>query len=120
MKKTLRLITLAMVAVMLCLCFASCGTSLSGSYEGEVELLGQSYTHTYTFKGSKVELETKVTFLGNVKTTVYEGKYEIKDGEITFTWDNEDDTVKSETKTFEELEDGSIKIGMFTFKKADK
>ena len=77
MKKTVRLIALAMVAVMLCLALAACGKTISGKYSAEALGTGA----TYDFKGSKVTVTYKA--LG---TEVYsvECKYEIKDDKITF------------------------------------
>ena len=76
MKKTLRIVALAMVAVMLCLCLASCGKTLSGEYYMGDKTVTKTYT-TYTFKGSKVTVEAFV--LGNkVGDDSFEGKYEIK------------------------------------------
>lgn len=118
MKKTLRIIALAMVAVMLCLCLASCGKSLSGEYYFGDKTVTKTYT-TYTFKGNKVTVEAYL--LGNkVTDDSFEGKYAIKDGEITFTYEDSKGEEKSITHTFEELEDGSIKIGLVTYKKAEK
>lgn len=118
MKKTLRIVALAMVAVMLCLCLASCGKSLSGEYFFGDKTVTKSYT-TYTFKGNKVTVEVYV--LGNkVGNDSFEGTYKIKDNEITFTYTNAAGEEKSNTQSFEELEDGSIKIGLVTYKKAEK
>ena len=118
MKKTLRIVAFAMVAVMLCLCLASCGKTLSGEYSLGDKTITKTYT-TYTFKGNKVTVE--VYALGNkVGNDSFEGKYAIKDNEITFTYENDKGEEKTLTQTFEELEDGSIKIGTFTYKKADK
>ena len=49
----------------------------------------------------------------------YVADYSIKDGEITMTWEF-DGEEKSLTQTFEELDDGSIKVGALTLKKAEK
>ena len=118
MKKTLRIVALTMVAIMLCLCLASCGKTLSGEYYMGDKSITKSYT-TYTFKGSKVTVE--VFLLGNkVGDESFEGKYEIKDDEIKITYENAEGEEKTLTQSFEELEDGSIKIGVLTYKKADK
>ena len=125
MKKTLvRVLTLTLVAVMLVTMLASCGKKLSGSYESEVSILGQSYNITYTFSGSKVDVVSKLTLLGKVTTTEYAGEYEIAekdDGtmEITFTFEQDDDTVKSGTYVFEEGET-FIKIGAVQYNKVEK
>ena len=118
MKKSIRILAVAMVAVMLCLCLASCGKTLSGEYYMGDKEITKSYT-TYTFKGNKVTCE--VYALGKKVTDgSFEGKQSIKGDEITFTWENEDGEEKSDTVTFEEKEDGSIKIGMLEFKKVEK
>lgn len=124
MKKTLRIIAIAMVAVMLCLSLASCGKKLSGKYEAEINVLLASYTATYEFSGSKVEATKKMTVLGNINTTVLEGKYEIAeldDGsmEITITFESDDDDIKSGTYTFEEGEN-YIKIAGIQYNKVEK
>ena len=124
MKKTLRIVAIAMVAVILCLSLASCGKKLSGKYEAEIGVSGLAgYTATYDFSGSKVEVTHKTSLLGSTKTTVLEGKYEITVNdddtmEITITLEEENDDVKSGTYTFEEGED-YIKIGLVEYKKVD-
>lgn len=118
MKKTIRIVAIAMVAVMLCLCLASCGKTLSGEYYVGDKNLTKSYT-TYTFSGSKVTVE--VYALGQkVGNDSFEGTYSINDGEITFTYKNAAGEEKSSTQTFEELDNGNIKIGMVVFTKAEK
>lgn len=115
MKKTLRIVALAMVAIMLCVTLASCAKTLSGEYRS-AEALG-SYT-SYTFKGNKVTFNSYV--LGNkVEAACYEGTYKIDGSEIIITT-GEGDDKKTETLTFEEFEDGSIKIGMVTYNKVEK
>ena len=123
MKMTIRIIALAMVSLILCLALASCGKTLSGTYEAVATsegILGAiaDAVNTgvkYTFSGSKVTIET--TLLGSVKT--FEGKYSIDDDKITFTFEDEDAEEYSGTQTFEELENGDIKIGIITYEKKD-
>ena len=118
MKKTLRIVAVAMIAVMLCLCLASCGKSLSGEYYFGDKSVSKTYT-TYTFSGNKVTVEAFI--LGQkVGDDSFEGTYAIKDGEITFTYKNAKGEEKTSTQSFEELEDGSIKIGLVNYKKAEK
>lgn len=116
MKKSIKIVALALVAVMLCLSLVACGKKLSGTYEAQIggDLLG--YTASYKFSGSKVEVTKTATVLGQKKDTTFDGKYEIKDDEITFTFETSDDDIKSGTFTFEETEDG-IKIGLVEYKK---
>ena len=113
MKKIIKIVAVAMVAIMLCLCLASCGKTLSGEYRS-AEVLG-SYT-SYDFSATKVSVDVYV--LGTkVEEQSYEAKYKIGDGEITFTYEDANGDTKTNTQTFEELEDGSIKIGMVTYEK---
>lgn len=122
MKKTiLKVLTLSLVAVMLICTLASCGKMISGSYDAQIEFLGQKVTVTYTFTLNKVEATSKVTVLGNVQSETAEGTYKItenSDGsmEITFEFEEETDVFKNETVTFEEGED-YIKIGLATYNK---
>ena len=117
MKKSIRILAVALVVVMLCLSLAACGKKLSGEYYFGDKSITKSYT-TYTFSGSKVTCEVYV--LGNkVGDDSFEGKYAIDDDEITFTWENEKGEEKSNTVAFEELENGNIKIGLVTYTKAD-
>ncbi len=117
MKKTVRFVALAMVALMLCLALASCGTSLSGEYYFGDKTITKTYT-TLEFKGGKVTVEA---YAAGQKLTdgSYEAKYSIKDDEITMTWEDSEGEEHSSTQTFEKLDDGSIKIGAITYKKAD-
>lgn len=116
MKRSIRILAVALVAVMLCLTLAACGKTISGTYEAEIggTLLG--YTATYKFSGSKVTATKTATVAGVKNSTEIEGKYEIKDDEITFTFEDSDDDIKSGTFAFEETEDG-IKIGLVEYKK---
>ena len=116
MKKSIKIVALALVAVMLCLTLVACGKKISGTYEAQIggDVLG--YTATYKFSGSKVEATKTVSVLGAKEATTFEGKYEIKDDEITFTFETSDDDIKSGTFAFAETEDG-IKIGLVEYKK---
>lgn len=125
MKKTLlKALTLSLVAVMLVCTLASCGKMIVGTYDTQIEILGQKWTVTYNFKGTKVEATSKATILGNVKSETVEGKYKIvenSDGsmEITFEFEKETDVFKNETVTFEQGED-YIKLGLTTYNKVEK
>lgn len=126
MKKTfMRAITLALVAVLLLCTLTACGKKVpAGSYEAKIEVFGQSWNVTYTFKGSKVTATNKITILGNVNTVTAEGKYEItetSDGkmEITLDFGEESESFKDGTYTYEEGE-GYIKIGEFKYNKVQK
>jgi len=125
MKKFLKKIMAVMFSVLMLVCsMAACGKSLSGSYESEIEFLGQSWNVTYTFKGKNVEAVSKVTILGNVENTTCTGTYELvenADGtmEISIDFENENDLFKDGTFTFEEAE-GYIKIGKSQYNKIEK
>ena len=107
-----------MTVVILCVALFSCGKKLSGEYYMGDKNITKSYT-TYAFSGSKVTVD--VYLLGNkVGDQSFEGKYSIKDGEITITWKDAEGEEHSNTQTFEEAEDGSIRIGALSFKKAEK
>ena len=121
MKKSIRILAVVLVAVMLCMTLASCGKKLSGTYEPNTgSILGGigdalNSGVEYTFSGSKVTIEVSV--LGSVET--FEGKYSIDDDKITFEFDDEDAEKYNETVTFEELENGNIKLAGIEYKKVD-
>ncbi len=113
MKKTvLKVVALMLVAVIVCAALASCGKTLNGTYK---TALG---TPTFTFKGNKVSLE--IDLLITAKTI--EGKYEIKDDKITFTWEGENaEDAKDYSGTLSFAEgDGYITIAGVKYNKADK
>ncbi len=122
MKKSIRIIAIAMVALMLCLCLASCGKKLSGKYRLDATVVGSGAVTTYEFSGSKVTLTVEAKALGNVvgDPVVLEGKYSIKDDKITFEFEGEEENTKeyNTTADFAETEEG-IKIGVLEFKKVD-
>ena len=129
MKRSVKILAVALVAVILCMSLVACGKRLSGTYEavatseGIGGWLGDTLNSgvEYTFKGSKVIIE--VTLFGEVET--YEGKYSIEDDKITFEFEAEDskeaDEVKkySGTFDFEEKDNGDIKIGLISYEKQD-
>lgn len=118
MKKTVRIIAVALVAVMLCFCLASCGKTLSGEYYAGDKDITKTYT-VYTFRGSSVKVEDYL--LGNkISDSSFEGKYSIDGDEITFIYEDNKGNEQTITKTFEELDDGSIKIGVITYTKDEK
>ena len=126
MKKTImRATTLALIAVLLLCMLTACGRRVpAGAYEAELEVFGQSWNVTYTFKGNKVTATNKITLLGTVTTETAEGKYEIienADGtmEISFDFGEESESFKDGTYTYEEGE-GYIKIGEFKYTKVQK
>jgi major membrane immunogen (membrane-anchored lipoprotein) len=118
MKKTfVRILAFALVCVMLVSALASCGGVPAGEYVfGDTEFT-ESYTK-YTFSGNKVTVEI---YVGGKKTDAsFEGKYKVKDGEITFTYEDKDgEKITTDPVTYEETEKG-IKIGMLEYKKLEK
>ena len=119
MKKTvIKIVAVLMIAIVACAALASCSKKLSGEYYLGDKTITKSYT-TYVFSGSKVAVS--VYLLGNkVGDDSFEGKYSIKDDEITITWKDAEGEEHSTTQTFVENDDGSIKIGVLTYKKAEK
>ena len=114
MKKTVKILALAMALLMLGMALASCGNSLSGTYTASVLLwdvdlkftAGGKVTATMTGKitGEKVEAE---------------GTYTIEDEQITFDFSDEDakKIFGSVPMKFEKTDDG-IKLGSIAeFKK---
>ena len=125
MKKLVRILSITLVAVMLCATLASCG-KVSGAYAAELDLAVAKTKVTYDFGAfGKVTITTEgSSILGNSETKTFEGKYKVTekdDGkmEITFTYEADDDTVKSGTYSFEEGED-YIKINGIQYKKVEK
>lgn len=121
MKKTIRIVAIAMVAVMLCLCLASCGKKLSGKYSADVFGTGT----TMTFDGSNVKIAITVPVFGEVASV--DAKYEIKDDKISFDIADEEsvsnDLAKNVIKSLETpvaFEEGEnyIKINGVKYTKA--
>jgi len=123
MKKSVKILALALVAIMLCTALVSCGKKLSGEYEAlDVDLGIYKATVTYKFEGNKYEKTTKQqNLLGQVDTKTEEGTYKIVTNdddtmEITLTLK---DAEEGETFTFAEGDD-YIKIGMVKLNKVEK
>ncbi len=121
MKKTVKLTAVALVVVILTLCFASCAKTISGSYGGEINLGLVKYEVVYSFSGNNVTVTRQVkSIVGNTDPVTIEGTYEIVDGEtgtqIKFTYKANDDVVKGGTFDFEEG-DGFIKIAGIQYNK---
>ena len=135
MKKTVKILALAMAAVMLCLCLASCGGYKYGTYEADL----YGFHTTLTFDGHKVtvryhlELESEEDvdhgdhvhedgLGGETEEIKVKGKFELGEGTITFIFDEDD--VKTDafvadlngTHDYEEG-DGYIKLDSTKFKK---
>ena len=120
MTKSIKIIAIAVVAVMLCLSLASCAQTLNGTYVNE------DLNTTYEFSGNKVKITAPEASLGglfNGEKVIYEGTYEIDDDTITITLVNEDgeeiDNVYAGTFDFKEDDNGDITIGKTEFEKKD-
>lgn len=116
MKKSVRILAVVMAALMLCLCLASCGKKISGEYYAGDKEITKTYS-TYTFKGNKVTIENYIVGK-KVEDATRECTYKIKGDEITMTY-KVGEEEKTDTTTFEKLENGNIKIGILELKKAD-
>ena len=123
MKKTLRILALALALVTVLAVFASCGKKLSGTYSADFLGTGTQMT----FDGENVKIAITVTFIGEVASI--DATYTIKGDKISFDFVNEDEITNDSAKkviaaleapaTFEEGDD-YIKIGETKYtKKAD-
>lgn len=124
MKKTaIRIISLALVAIMLLSVLCSCATTLSGTYSGKADVFGLAGAEvTYKFSGSKVTVTSKANVLGFEKTTEYSGTYKIADSDdgkqtITFTFDGDASSFSGTSSFSMDKESGTIKIGGITYTK---
>ena len=123
MKRSVRILAVALALLMVTFVFASCGKTIKGTYEAEIDggLLGK-YTATYEFSGNKVTVTRKTTnLLQQVETKTYNGTYEITENddgtmEITFSFGEETDVLKNGTVTFEQG-DGFIKLAGVKYEK---
>ncbi len=121
MKKTMRILSVIMAVLMLCLALASCGKKLSGKYSADVLGTGT----TLTFKGSDVKIA--ITVLGNEVAST-DATYKIKDDKISFDVVDEEEientlakkviSALEEEVAFEEGDD-YIKIGNVKYEKVD-
>lgn len=111
MKKTVRILAVAMALLMVTLVFASCGKTLKGTYSAEVLSSGVELE----FSGKNVTITAKA--LG-AEVASTEATYKIKDDKITITVESDDEELKDLNGTFdfEETDDG-IKIGAVEYKK---
>lgn len=122
MKTFAKVLSLVLVAAMVCVLFASCGNTISGTYKGEVDAFGLAGAEVvYKFSGSKVSVTATASILGFEKTVESDGTYKIaenEDGklEITFTFENSDAEKYGGTFSFEKG-DEYIKIGGAKYEK---
>ena len=132
MKKVLSALIVCVLVLGSLLSLVSCGQTISGTYEGEVDLYIAKYTVTYSFKGNSVEIKSQLSSaIGSLNPAVVNATYEIKEDEngnktITFDYgdaDTEDGMEKEGVAlSFSEgTEDGVkfIKIAGVKYNKAD-
>ena len=124
MKNNTKIISLVLAALMLVCTLVSCAQRIeSGTYEAEIEFLGQSVGVSYTISGNKIEAEGSVSIFGIDKSKSAEGTYEIikyddGDMEIKIDFAEETDLFKDGTYSFSEGE-GYIKISGIKYTKID-
>ena len=106
MKNLVRILSLTLVVVMLCMTLASCG--LSGTYKAD--LFGAEVTYEFGLFG-KVTATYK---MGDLTNTI-EGKYKVEDDKLIITYEKDGTELKDEAK-FEKT-DAGIKIDGVEYKK---
>lgn len=121
MKKSMRILSVVLAVLMLCLALASCGKKLSGKYSADVLGTGT----TLAFDGSDVKIA--ITVLGNEVASI-DATYKIKDDKISFDVADEEKIENTLAKkvvaslekevAFEEGDD-YIKIGDVKYEKVD-
>ncbi len=125
MKKSIRILAVAMVALMLCLCLVSCGKKLSGEYAATVEAFGIETGKKMEFSGKNVTISYVVA---NHEVASIDGTYSIEDDKITFDLIDEEKVEDKDAKAFladlngsVSFEEGDdyIKIGGVKYTKAD-
>ena len=126
MKKLSKVLALVLAMSMICIIFASCGKTISGTYQLDATgsiggALKSGIVTTFKFSGSKVTKTVETYVAGAVTSTDTEtGTYEITEAasgtlQISFTWGESEPTSPV---VFEE-KDGSIVIGILTYKAVD-
>lgn len=133
MKKVLSTVIVCVLILGSLLSLASCGKTISGTYEGEVNLLVAKYTVTYAFSGKNVEItSTLSSAVGSYTTEPVTATYEIKEdenGKKTITFDYGDAEAKDGMEeegvalSFDEGEENGvkyIKIAGIKYTKANK
>lgn len=112
MKKSIRIIAVALIAFMLCGVLASCGKTLKGEYVNE------STNTTFEFSGKTVKVTAPKNLLSGFTGTkiVAEGTYKIDGNTITFEFVDDDGEKLEDFRfngsfDFEEKENGDIIIG---------
>ena len=90
MKRTISLMLALVLTFGMLFTLASCGGGLSGSYQGKVDIAVASYTVTYNFSGSNVEVKSVANIAGFEKSYTANGTYtlgEDENGNKTITFD---------------------------------
>ena len=114
MKKTVRLLAVLMIVAMLSVTLVACGHSISGKYSTTFDIGVYEQTTTYEFGmfGKVTRTVVTETLMGEPKTVVTEGKYEIvEDPEnpekliMVFEFEDEDRA----TASFVEDTEGDVK-----------
>ena len=78
MKKAIRIISIALVIIIVGTMLASCSKMLMGTYSGSGSLFGVAGGKiSYKFAGNKVTITVTAEVLGFSKTSEYKGTYEI-------------------------------------------
>ena len=125
MKNITKILALVLVLSMVCVVFASCGKTISGTYTldatAEAFDLKTGAVTTYKFSGNMYTcpVETYLASKEPQTTETTEGTYEITEDDdgklqISFTKKGSDD---ASTPVFFEQKDESITIGLLTFTK---
>ena len=128
MKKSVKVLSMALVLVMLALSLVACGgKTLSGKYvSDEIDFVIGSYSASYEFKGDKVTIvkDVDMKFGQDPDPITFNGTYEIveeEDGDLkiklTLDGNEEDEHIKAGTYALEQGED-YIKIGPAKYTKA--
>ncbi len=104
MKKSMRILAVAMVAVMLCLCLASCGSTIKGKYESKLGALGL-IRKTMEFDGKNVTVKYVVS---DLEIATVSGTYTIDGDKITFDFVDESGVDHKDAREFLETLTGEL------------
>ena len=90
MKKIISTLLVCVLLVGSLLALGSCSKTVSGTYEGEVELLFVKYTVSYKFSGNKVDISSALSSaIGSLDSTPVSATYQInetEEGDLTITF----------------------------------
>ena len=123
MKKIISTILVCVLLIGCMFTFVSCMNTVSGTYEGKIEVGGASYSITYTFKGKNVTAVSKLS-VGLDVTKEATGPYEItenEDGTKSIAFDFAEETLifKDSTVSFAKGED-FIELAGLKYTKVEK